>query len=61
LANLCGTSVCLESAWLDALAYFLRKGAGMINLFDFLLGFATGWILIFLWGFYKAWWEDRHE
>ena len=33
----------------------------MINLFDFLLGVATGWILIFLWGFYKAWWEDMHD
>jgi hypothetical protein len=33
----------------------------MINVFDFLLGVVTGWLLIFLWGFYKAWWEDTHD
>jgi hypothetical protein len=33
----------------------------MINLFDLLLGIATGLALPFIWGFYKAWWEDMHD
>jgi len=33
----------------------------MINLFDFLLGLVCGVVVIFLYGFYKAWWEDMHD
>jgi hypothetical protein len=33
----------------------------MINLFDFLFGMLCGVGAVFVWGFYKAWWEDMHD
>lgn len=33
----------------------------MIKLFDFLAGVAFGCLLVFLWGFYSAWWRNRND
>ena len=33
----------------------------MVNLFDFLFGAVCGVGLVFVWEFYQAWWEDRHD
>jgi hypothetical protein len=38
-----------------------RKGAGMILLFDFFLGVLFGFLLVFLWGFFSAWWRIKNS